>query len=86
MSKSFMIESFMTGSLGLSGNELVLFAILWKESDRGKKKVVGDYTAISQRMGTTVPTMYNCIKKLMDRGFVTMPVKGMYEIHKVKVA
>lgn len=80
MSKNYLIESFMTGELGLSGNELVLFAILWKESERGTKQVEGDYTAISARMGTTIPTMYNCIRKLMDRGLVTMPVKGMYEV------
>ena len=86
MSKNYVIESFMTGTLGLSGNELVLFAILWKESEQGSRQVEGDYTAISQRMGTTIPTMYNCIRKLMDKGYVTMPVKGMYAVHAVKEA
>lgn len=80
MSKNYVIESFMTGSLGLSGNELVLFAILWKESERGTKQVEGDYTAISARMGTTVPTMYKCIGRLTDRGLVSIPKKGFYEV------
>lgn len=80
MSKSFTIESFMTERLALSGNELVLFSILWKESEGGKKQVEGDYTMISARMGTTIPTMYNCLKKLMERGYVLQPVKGRYEV------
>lgn len=83
MSKNYVIESFMTGRLGLSGNELVLYAILWKESDRGMKQVAGDYTALSERMGTTIPTMYNCIKKLCERGYVVQVSKGMYEVAKI---
>ena len=30
--KSFEIESFMTERLKLSGNDLVLYAIMWKET------------------------------------------------------
>ena len=80
MSKNYVIESFMTGSLGLSGNELVLFAILWKESEQGSRQVEGDYTAISERMGTTIPTMYNCMKKLVDRGFIRQEEKSLYSV------
>lgn len=80
MSKSFQIESFMTGRLGLSGNELVLFGILWKASDRGSKVVEGDYTNLSALMGTSIPTMYNCIRKLQERGYVEQVEKGVYSV------
>lgn len=79
MSKNYVIESFMTGSLGLSGNELVLFAILWKESEQGSRQVEGDYTAISQRMGTTIPTMYNCLKDLVKTGILEQTGKCEYK-------
>lgn len=78
--KSFSIESFMTEQLGLSGNELVLFAILWKESKAGKEKVQGNYSFLSGRMGVTIPTMYNAVKRLIERGFVEQPEKGVYAV------
>lgn len=85
MSKNFMIEKFMTAKLGLSGNELVLFSILWKESDKGQKIVEGDYKKLSEGMNVTIPTMYNSIKKLQERGYVEQVEKGLYQVN-VKVA
>lgn len=80
MCKKIEIMNWMTAKLGLSGNELVLFAILWRESNQGKQKVTGDYSALSGAMNTTIPTMYNCIRKLVERGYVIQPEKGLYEI------
>jgi predicted transcriptional regulator len=80
-----MIEKFMTAKLGLSGNELVLFSILWKESDKGQKIVEGDYTRLSEGMNVTIPTMYSCMKKLQNRGYVEQVEKGLYQVN-VKVA
>lgn len=80
MVKNWMIEGFMVERLNLSGNELVLYALLWKESNKGEKVVEGDYTAISQRMGITIPTMYNCIRKLQERGYVEQVEKGIYRV------
>jgi DNA-binding MarR family transcriptional regulator len=80
-----MIEKFMTAKLGLSGNELVLFSILWKESDKGQKIVEGDYKKLSEGMNVTIPTMYNSIKKLQERGYVEQVEKGLYQVN-VKVA
>ena len=78
--KRFEVLNWMTERLGLSGNELVLFAIMWKESKGGEKALVGDYTALSAAMGVTIPTMYNCAQKLMKRGYVVQPRKGIYAI------
>ena len=78
--RKFEILPWMTAQLKLSGNELVLFAILWKESKQGAQQVKGDYAVLSMMMGCTVPTMYSAAKKLVDRNLVTMPSKGMYAI------
>jgi Fe2+ or Zn2+ uptake regulation protein len=80
-----MIEKFMTAKLRLSGHELVLFSILWKESDKGQKIVEGDYKKLSEGMNVTIPTMYNSIKKLQERGYVEQVEKGLYQVN-VKVA
>lgn len=78
--KNFIVENWMVTGLGLSGNELVLFAILWKASKRGASEVVCDYTNISAAMGVTIPTMYNAAKKLTDKGCIVVPRKGVYKI------
>ena len=80
MSKNIIIENFMTSQLGLSGNELVLFGILWKESEKGTRIVESDYAMMSSRMNTTIPTMYNCLKKLVERGYVRQEEKSLYSV------
>lgn len=84
MIKEVKIQRFMTSQLGLSGNYLVLFAICWKESNGGKEEFALDYNEVSQAMGTSIPTMYNCVDKLIERGYVEQQAsKGMYRV-KVK--
>lgn len=80
MSKKFEIENWMVSDKGLSGNELVLFAIMWEESGKGQKSVMGDYAALSAQMGTTIPTLYNCLKKLAERGLIVQEKKGEYRM------
>ena len=53
------------------------------KNNKGEKVVEGDYTAISQRMGITIPTMYNCIRKLQERGYVEQVEKGIYRVAQV---
>ena len=76
--KNYEIESFMTRDLGLSGNELVLYAIMWKETEKGTKKVPVDYQGWSAAMGTSVPTMYNCLDRLVKRGYINQECKSTY--------
>lgn len=76
----YEIESMMTEKLGLSGNELVLFAVLWKLSAKGEKEVAVDYVALSTAINTTIPTLYNCIRKLTERGYVEQAVKGQLRV------
>lgn len=76
----YVIEPFMTVKLGLNGNELVLFTILWAESDNGSKVVDGDYTTLSAEMNVTVPTFFACLNKLADKGYVEKTQDKKYRI------
>lgn len=58
------IEDWQIKELGLNGNKLVLYALIWQNSNKGKDNVQLDYTEVSGAMGTTIPTMYNCLKDL----------------------
>lgn len=78
MTRKIEILPFMTSELGLSGNELVLFAIMWRDSEKGVKDVECDYTTMSGEMNVSFPTMYNCLKKLADRGYIMQKTKSIY--------
>lgn len=83
MVKEFKIMEFMTGRLGLSGNNLVLYGLMWAESKQGKDVVVGDYTKLSAAMGVTIPTLYNCLKNLTKMSLISQPQKGIYQMAEI---
>lgn len=66
----FYVESFMTEKLGLNGNELVGYAFLYAMTKQGAEVYMGGYTELAVAMGVSVPTTYNVMKKLVDRGLV----------------
>lgn len=65
----FMVFNKMVTELGLSGNELVCFAYLYNEV-QDKEKFTGGYEKIAAAIGTTIPTAYNVLKKLREKGLV----------------
>ena len=80
MSK-IIIESFMSKKLGLNGNSLVMFAIMWAEcSGQRNKSQEYDYNRFSDLMNVTVPTVYATMKKLVEAGYVRQPDSGHYAL------
>lgn len=79
MKKSFLVEIWMMKDLGLSGNELLMYAYLHDVTKKGKEVFDGGYTELSGAMNMTVPTVYNIIKRLRDKGYIT-PEGGMEKI------
>ena len=73
------IEPWMATKTGLSGNKLVLYALIWQNSNHGKSAVPLDYTEVSGAMGTTIPTMYNCLKDLVKSGIIEQTGKCEYK-------
>lgn len=68
--KGFSVEKFMTERHGLSGNELVAYAFLYNETAQGHDKFTGGYSQIASAIGVTIPTAYNVLKKLKEKGLV----------------
>lgn len=73
------IEDWQIKKCGLSGNKLVLYALIWQNSNKGKDTVQLDYTEVSGAMGTTIPTMYNCLKDLVKTGILEQTGKCEYK-------
>ena len=66
----FMVEDWMVKDKGLSGNELVCYAFLWKQTQKGNVAYTGGYEKIAEAIGVTFPTAYNVLKKLREKGYV----------------
>ena len=66
-----VIENFMTSELGLSGNQLVLYAHLWAESKQGTQTVGDDYAKYSAAINVTIPTYYSTRNSLIARNLIT---------------
>ena len=79
-----VIENFMTENLGLNGNQLVLYAIMWRDSKNGTQPVNEDYVRYSGAINTTIPTYYATMKKLVERGYITKMKNGSYVVNDVK--
>ena len=65
-----IIENFMTSELGLSGNQLVLYAHLWAESKQGAVDITNNYSRYAGAMNVTMPTYYSTLNSLCARGLV----------------
>ena len=76
MTKNIIIESWMTSELKLSGNTLILFAILWRDSKKGEIPARDDYANHSAAMGVSVPTYYNAVKKLVENDIICKAEDG----------
>ena len=76
MAKNIIIESWMTSKLGLSGNSLILFAIMWRDSKQGEDVAKDDYLNHSAAMGVSVPTYYNAVKKLVENDIICKAEDG----------
>ena len=71
MAKGFEVKRFMTVDMGLSGNNLVVYAFLWNETNGGTKTYTDGYMRISEAAGVTIPTVYNVLEKLRSRGAIS---------------
>ena len=71
MTKGFEVRKFMTVDMGLSGNNLVVYAFLWNETNGGTKRYTDGYMRISEAAGVTIPTVYNVLEKLRSRGAIS---------------
>lgn len=85
MSRNITIENWMAKQLGLNGNSLVLFAIIWRESKQGQDMFIDNYADHSAAMNTSIPTYYNTLGKLVTKGLLRK-VDGGYTVEVKRAA
>ena len=66
-----VIQGWMVTELKLSGNELIVYAIIYGFSQSGiDQKFTGSIRYLSEWTNTTKQTVMNCLKSLVDKGYI----------------
>lgn len=63
--------------LGLSGNELLVFAVIYGFSQDGESEYRGGYRWISKFLGVAEKTVRNILSTLSEKGFLTKRVESI---------
>lgn len=64
------IQSWMITRLGLSGNELFAYAIIYRFSQDGKSSFCGSLEYVCEWLGVTKRTAINTLNSLVSKGFI----------------
>lgn len=64
------IQGWMVSELGLKGNELLIYAVIYGFSQDGTTAFGGSLSYLMQWTGASKPTVINCLKSLIDKGLV----------------
>lgn len=66
----YTVHGWMINELGLSGNELLIYAIIYGFSQDGSTEFTGSLNYLVTFINSTKPTVINCLKKLCERGLL----------------
>jgi hypothetical protein len=73
------IQGWMINDLGLRGNELILYAIIFGFSQDGESQYFGSQRYISRAMKVSLPTVNKVINKLLDKKFIIQVSESRYQ-------
>ena len=66
----FTVQAWMVNDLGLHGNELTLYAIIYGFSQDGRSEFVGSISYVMEWLGCSRPTAMKTIAALVSKGLI----------------
>lgn len=70
----YTVQAWMVNDLGLHGNELALYAIIWGFSQDGRSEFVGSISYIQEWLGCSRPTAIKTLSSLAEKGLIIKKV------------
>ena len=70
----FTVQAWMVNDLGLHGNELTLYAIIYGFSQDGRSKFTGSISYIQEWLGCSRPTAIKAMASLVEKGLINKKV------------
>ena len=80
------IQGFMINELDLSGNELILYAIIFGFSQDGKSQYRGSLSYIENALRISRNTAIRTLKKLLDKGLITKEFNSKGNLYRITSA
>lgn len=71
-----VIQGWMITRLGLKGNELVIYAVIYGFTQNCETEFVGSYKYLADWTNSTVESVRKCIKSLIDKGYIIKTLDG----------
>ena len=71
-----VIQGWMITRLGLKGNELMIYAVIYGFSQNGETEFVGSMKYLADWTNSTVESVRKCIKSLIDKGYIVKTLDG----------
>lgn len=73
----FVVHAFMVNELGLSGNELMTYAIIYGFSQDNESWFCGTKSYLAEWCGCSKNTTANCLKNLLQKGYLERREKNV---------
>ena len=71
-----VIQGWMLTRLGLKGNELMIYAVIYGFTQNGETEFVGSMKYLADWTNSTVESVRKCIKSLIDKGYIIKSLDG----------
>lgn len=71
-----VIQGWMITRLGLKGNELMIYAVIYGFTQNGETEFVGSMKYLADWTNSTVESVRKCIKSLIDKGYIVKTLDG----------
>lgn len=76
-----VIQGFMTNELGLKGNELLCYAIIYGFSQDGESEFTGSISYLRFWLGTTKRNVISVLQNLVDKGLIIKNDRVVNNLH-----
>lgn len=71
-----VIQGWMLTRLGLKGNELLIYAVIYGFTQNGETEFVGSMKYLADWTNSTIESVRKCIKSLIDKGYIIKSLDG----------
>lgn len=71
-----IIQGWMITRLGLKGNELLIYAVIYGFTQNGEIEFVGSMKYLADWTNSTVESVRKCIESLIDKGYIIKTLDG----------
>ena len=71
-----VIQGWMLTRLGLKGNELMIYAVIYGFTQNGETEFIGSMKYLADWTNSTVESVRKCIKSLIDKGYIVKTLDG----------